>query len=67
MSEIVIALDLSDARSVRDELHSRVEVLDRLAVAGTYVDPSHSTRLKRLVAILNNRIERAERGENAGS
>jgi len=63
MPELVIALDLIDARHILTELeHADARLTERI-IEGTEVDGERHRRIKRLVEMMRARVARRERGE----
>jgi hypothetical protein len=62
-SSVLIALAIDDAREVMREIQAADTRMTRLVVTGTHVDQIRHTKIKRLAALLKERIERRERGE----
>ncbi len=57
---IVIALELDDARGIRDELRRRDSQMTRLVTSGVNVSAEQHQRVKRWAEILTTRIERLD-------
>jgi hypothetical protein len=63
MPDLVIALDLIDARHILAELEHAYDRMNLRIVEGTEVDGERHSRIKRLVEMMRARVQRRERGE----